>query len=106
MVNKKLLRVLQIGLDQLAISNIKEAMKLDQFLNLAGEQVTNNPEARDSMSQVRAAESYDNDRGYKVLSKIFANEALDALYKLRLFLKQQADGNQPLLSFYVTSDCW
>lgn len=101
MVSNQLLQELQAGLDQLAISNIKEIMKIDQFLNPAEEEVTDNLEDLDSLiiSQFSAegAESDDNDEVYEVLPKISANEALEALYKLRLFEEQQADGNRHLL---------
>ncbi|KAL4869207.1 amino acid permease-domain-containing protein, partial [Aspergillus spectabilis] len=50
-----------------------------------------------SQFSAEGAESDDNDEVYEVLPKVSANEALEALYKLRLFEEQQADGNQQLL---------
>ncbi|EYE96999.1 uncharacterized protein EURHEDRAFT_410800 [Aspergillus ruber CBS 135680] len=76
-------------------------MKIDEFLNPAEEEVTDNLDDLDSLilSQfsTEGAESEDNDEVYEMLPKISANEALEALYKPRLFEEQQADGNRHLL---------
>ncbi|KAL4951229.1 hypothetical protein BDW69DRAFT_186573 [Aspergillus filifer] len=47
-VNIQLLNELQAGLDQLAVSNIQEIMKIDQFLNPIEEQVTDDLEDLDA----------------------------------------------------------
>ena len=100
MVNNQLLNKLQAGLDQLAVSHIREIMKIDQFLNPREEQVTDDLEELDTLilSQFSAegAEKSD-DEILEALPKISANDALKALYKLRLHEEQQVAGNQTLL---------
>jgi hypothetical protein len=96
MVDKILLRDIQASLNQLAVSNIKEVMTIDEFLNPAEEEVTDKLMNMDNITQsLFGAES--NDEAHDVLPKVSVTDALEALYKLRLFEEQQADGNQPLL---------
>jgi hypothetical protein len=101
-VSTQLLRELQVSLDRLASSYIRDVMTLEQFLNPPEEQVVDNLDNLDSiiLSQftAQAAESDDNDDGYEVLPKISASEALECLYKVRLFEEQQPVGNQRLLN--------
>ncbi|KAL4762843.1 uncharacterized protein BDW70DRAFT_23245 [Aspergillus foveolatus] len=88
MIDIQLINELQSGLDQLAVSNIREIMKIDQFLNPIEEQVTDDLEDLDTLilSQFSAegAEESDVEEILEVLPKISANDALEALYKLRL----------------------
>jgi hypothetical protein len=101
MVNIQLINELQSGLDQLAVSNIQEIMKIGQFLNPIEEQVTDNLEDLDTLilSQFSAegAEESNDEEILEVLPKISANDALEALYKLRLHEEQQVAGNPTLL---------
>ena len=76
-------------------------MKIDQFLNSIEEQVTDDLEDLDTLilSQFSAegAEESDNEDILEVLPKISANDALEALYKLRLHEEQQVAGNPTFL---------
>lgn len=100
-VSGQLLRELQTSLDQLAISDIKEVMKIDQFLNPYEEQVIDTLETFDNLILgqfgTEEAEPNDTNEVYETLPKITASEALESLYRIRLFEEQQTEGNQHFL---------
>ena len=79
-------------------------MDINQFLNPADEEVFDNPNEIDDIV-LSQFEAENNDSGeeddWEPLPQISPSEALESLYKLRLFEEQQADGNQALISLLI-----
>jgi hypothetical protein len=72
-------------------------MKIDQFLDPIEEQVIDDLENKSFQFSAEGAEESDDEEIFEALPKISANDALEALYKLRLHEEQQVAGNQTLL---------
>jgi hypothetical protein len=99
---KDLMNEIQQGIQKLELSNhIQEAMSIRQFLNPADEQVNDDVVDLDdnTTSQFDPANgaSDDDDDAWEALPQISPAEALECLYKLRLFEEQQVDGDQRLI---------
>jgi hypothetical protein len=99
---KEVMDEIQQGLQKLQLShNIQEAMSLSQFLNPADEQVNDNITNLDdiiiSQFAPETCESDDDDDAWEPLPQISPADALECLYKLRLFEEQQVDADQHLI---------
>jgi hypothetical protein len=99
---EELIDEIQHGLQKLQLShNIQEAMSISQFLNPADEQVNDNiMDLDDIIISQFAPESCksDDDDAWEPIPQISPADALECLYKLRLFEEQQAeDADQHLI---------
>jgi hypothetical protein len=95
---------IQQGLQKLQLShNIQEAMSISQFLNPADEQVDDNlMDIDDIILSQFAPENHesdddDGDDAWEPLPQTSPADALECLYKLRLFEEQQVDADQSLI---------
>lgn len=92
-------------IQQLEVSNnIQDAMDINQFLNPAEEQVNDSWMNVDEIilsqhASTSTAEEMEEDKedNGEPLPHIPVQDALESLYKLRLFEEQQIDGNRPLI---------
>jgi hypothetical protein len=107
--HQEVLNEISVGLQKLQLSNIvREAMDINQFLNPIEEQVDDSLMAVDDivLSQYSAEnndssnEDEEEDQ-VEELPQITATEALESLYKLRLFEEQDPDGNRQLIQLLV-----
>lgn len=92
------------GIQQLQVSNnIQDAMDIHQFLNPEEEQVDDSLATADDLilSQFSSAsmpeEEEEEEENCESLPQISIIDALESLYKLRLFEEQQVDGNKALI---------
>lgn len=92
------------GIQQLQVSNnIQDAMDIHQFLNPEEEKVDDSLATADDLilSQYSSAsmpeEEEEEEENYESLPQISILDALESLYKLRLFEEQQVDGNKALI---------
>ena len=73
-------------------------------MNPTDKEVFNNPNKIDDivLSQFKAENNNSGEEdSWEPLPQISPSEALESLYKLRLFEEQQADGNQALISLLI-----
>ena len=102
--DQELLNELQQGLQKLQLSNkIQEAMDINQFLNPQDEQMDDNFADLDDiiLSQFAATEPESDDENWEPLPRITASDALQCLYKFRLFEEQQVDADRSLIQHLI-----
>lgn len=106
--NQELIDEIQKGLQKLELSNnIQEAMDINQFLNPTEEEVVDDIEnideniLRQFAPEVDEDSDDDNDDVWEELPQISATDALESLYKLRLYEEQQVDANQDLIQILI-----
>ncbi|THC89702.1 hypothetical protein EYZ11_010853 [Aspergillus tanneri] len=101
--NSQLVREIQQEVQRLQLTNrINEAMNINQFLDSAEEQVTDNLEDIDRMvlCQFTTPEEEEDD-GWEALPTISASDALESLQKLRLYEEQQADADRAFIQLLL-----
>lgn len=93
-VEKQLLQEI-LGLNKLAISNIKKVMKINQYFNTVEEEVVDDLNDLDGIAsnRFRTKDSESNDPNGEELPRITAIKFFECLSLIRLFEEQQVDGD-------------
>jgi hypothetical protein len=103
---REVIKEIEQGIREMQLSNhIKKAMDINKFLNPADEEVNNSLLDLDEMILSQYAidqhDEEEDDDSAEPLPQISPADALESLYKLRLYKEQQVDADKALINAFM-----